>query len=210
MKSIKHKQLQQKNSITGGIQWFCPFADNYLELVDKSPEFSTASELKHFTWNEIVKFAEEDRWSLSYRTGKSGDWKAQKEGADGHFLVIVENMPYWADAIGQIPFSVDMMTDYLNQGFIKDRAIKETIKLGQKFGDGNLFGKSDYSNSYDNHMILRACIWTSKRYERKYIDSKDFGIIPVKKGVLVKTNHNPNELGKFLTKDEIDKYKHLW
>ena len=66
-----------------GIQWFCPFADNYLELVDKSPELSTNSELKQFTWNEIVQFAEEDRWSLSYRSGKSGDWKTQKEGANG-------------------------------------------------------------------------------------------------------------------------------
>lgn len=44
---------------------------------------------------------------LSYRTGGSGDWKAESNPGNGYLMVEVEGVPYWADAIGQIPFTLN-------------------------------------------------------------------------------------------------------
>lgn len=210
-KKHKAQTIIAKELYNRGIQWFCPFADNYLELVDKSTELSTFTELKHFSWNEIVKFAEESRWSTSYRGGGSGDWKAQKEGGAGYYMVTIEGYPYWADAIGQIPFSVDIFTDKLEEGLGIDDAIKETINIGKKYGDGNLFNpKEDKSNSYDNHIILKSCLWASKRFIQKTKSHTIFGKEYTRSYELSKTNHSPKELGVFLTEEEYNKYKHLW
>ena len=47
-------------------------------------------------------------------------------------------------------------------------AAGETIDIGKKFGDGSLmniiFPSPDYSNGYDNAMIVRAVNWAKKRY----------------------------------------------
>jgi hypothetical protein len=97
---------------------------------------------------------------FSYRPGGSGDWKASKEGGDGFLLVTVDGMPYWGDAVGQIPFAADKVTDLIEDGTSMTYAIKNTIQTGQKYGDGKIIGgKSDYSNSYDNYMILRGAMW---------------------------------------------------
>ncbi|MFK8273026.1 type VI secretion system tube protein TssD [Capnocytophaga canimorsus] len=209
----KHKAqtIIVKEFYEKGIQWFCPFANNYLKLVDKSPKLSTFSELKHFTWNKIAEFAEKSRWSTSYRGGGSGDWKTVKEGGSGYYMVTIEGFPYWADAIGQIPFSVDMMTDYLEEGLSIDASIRKTIELGIKYGNGKPINpEEDKTNSYDNHMILKACLWTSKRFIQKSYSHTILGKEYKKSYELLKTDYSPKELGVFLTEVEYNKYKHLW
>ncbi len=189
-----------------GIQWFCPYADDYLKLIHCDKNLNTFSELKHFSWDTIVQFAEIDRWNINYRTGGSGDWKASKDGGDGYILITVGNFPYWGDGIGQIPFSVDVYTDNLEQGYSKAQAIRETLASGQKFGDGNIFGGSkDYSNSYDNHIIVRACLWAKERYEvKQYTEMMKFSMRTTYR--LNKTSYAPDNLQKMLTKDEFETY----
>lgn len=139
-----------------GIQWFEPLADNYMPL--KSIAVGSSSDkLKHFSSKDILDFSSEDRWMSSYRQGGSGDWKASEEGADGYLLVTVDNMPYWADAIGQIPFAVDLATDKIEDGKSGYQAIRETIQKGKEYGSGEIIGgEADNSNRYDNYMILRG------------------------------------------------------
>ena len=181
------KQVYKK-----GIQWFESTADNYMPLMSKAEKLSTFSELKHFSWNEVADFAEEDRWMLSYRQGGSGDWKADGKPGDGYLMVTVGGEPFWADAIGQIPFAVDMFTDELESTGNAETARKRTIQTGQDFGDGEVVGgKSDNSNGYDNAMIIRAINWAQKRY--KVINGSGwFGDTYD----LKKTNHSPSNLSK--------------
>ena len=141
-----------------GTQWFEPRANNYMPLKSISAG-SSSNKLKHFTSGEIQEFANEDRWMISYRQGGSGDWKSSKKGADGYLLVTVDDMPYWADAIGQIPFAVDKVTDEMGNGKSANDAITETVKVGREYGEGKLIGgKADNSNTYDNYFILRGAL----------------------------------------------------
>jgi hypothetical protein len=109
-----------------GKQWFEPQADNYLPLKSISVGASS-NKSKHFTSDEVQEFANEDRWMISYRQGGSGDWKSSERGADGFLLVTVNDMPYWADAIGQIPFAVDKVTDEIGDGKSTGEAVNETV-----------------------------------------------------------------------------------
>jgi RHS repeat-associated protein len=165
-----------------GIQWFEPEADNYMPLKSTANGIEKFSELKHFTWDQIANFAEQDRAMSSYRQGGSGDWKSSKEGADGYFLVTVNGMPYWADAIGQIPFAVDYFTDRLESNGDPEKAAKETLQKGQEYAEGRILGgKRDTSNTYDNYFVLRGAIWASHRWQVSepgkiygyYIERKD-------------------------------------
>ncbi len=143
------------------IQWFEPEADNYMPLKTMSPGLA-GDKLKHFTKKEVEDFANEDRWMMSYSTGGSGDWKASEKGADGFLLVTVDEMPYWADAIGQIPFATDLVTDKIKDDKPKYTAIMETVEKGKAHGSGNLIGGGDgqdNSNRYDNYMLLRGAAY---------------------------------------------------
>lgn len=148
-----------------GIQWFEPQADNYMSLKSMAPDIAGKPGLKHFTWNQIAEFATKDRWMTDYRAGGSGDWKAAPQGADKYFLVTVGGKPYWADAIGQIPFAVNNATKLLKDGGDPTSAIKETVITGQKHGKGQLFGGApDTSNKYDNYLVLRGATWATERH----------------------------------------------
>lgn len=180
------KQLYSK-----GIQWFEPTANNYMPMIDMNIHIEKHDGIKHFTWGEIMEFAEEDRWMISYRSGGSGDWKNSEKGADGYYLSEVEGELYWSDALGQIPFVVDKFTDELKATGSKSEAKIRTINAAKRFGDGNIFSpKGDYSNSYDNAMIERAINWAEKRYEvtvkSKWYESGKYQI--------KKTNHSPEKL----------------
>ena len=153
-----------------GTQWFALEADNYMPLIGTAEGLEGFSELKHFTWEQIINFSEEDRWMMSYRQGGSGDWKASKEGAAGYFLVTVDGKPYWADAIGQIPLAVDKYTDELmrNKGNT-ERSVLNTIDAGREYGEGRLVGGTrDNTNTYDNYFILRGSLWAKQRYIMLY------------------------------------------
>jgi hypothetical protein len=149
-----------------GIQWFEPMADNYMRLKSMAPDIATNPKLKHFTWDQVASFATQDRWMTSYRSGGSGDWKKSKEGADGYFLITVGGKPYWADAVGQIPFAVNNATNVLKEKGDPTTAIKETITTGQTHGQGQLIGGTpDTSNTYDNYMIMRGAKWATLIYD---------------------------------------------
>ena len=96
-----------------GTQWFEPTADNYMPLKSTFGALRTSNKINHSTWNEVASFAEEDRWMLSYRPGGSGDWKDSDNPGGGYQLTEMEGVPYWTDAIGQIPFAIDKFTDDL-------------------------------------------------------------------------------------------------
>jgi hypothetical protein len=138
------------------IQWFEPLADNYMPLKTVSKGCSS-DKLKHFSSADILKFSNVDRWMLSYNQGNDGDWKSAEEGADGFLLVTIDKMPYWADAIGQIPFAVDLVTDYIKEGDSNYKSIRRTIEKGKEYGNGEIIGtEADNSNRYDNYFILRG------------------------------------------------------
>lgn len=63
-------------------------------------------------------------------------------------------MPYWTDAVGQIPFAVDTYRD--------KQSITKTVQVGIEWGDGTWAGDADYSNEYDNYFVLRGAIYASK------------------------------------------------
>lgn len=162
----KHKaqRITAHELYAKGIQWFSPSADNFLKMVVMSSKIFSYNELKHFSWDDIIVFAEKDRPMLSYRTSGAGDWKAKGKPGDGYLLVTVGSMPYWTDAIGQIPFTLNQFRNCLKTFGRYDLAEKETLRIGIKFGDGNLCGEADSSNSYDNEMIKRAIQWAKYRY----------------------------------------------
>lgn len=186
--------MSAKQLYDNGIQWFSPTADNYMRLLYMAKSIINNKDIKHFTWNDIVQFGEMDRSLLSYRAGGSGDWKAEGKPGDGYLLVTVNYMPYWADAIGQIPFAIACYRSSLKYLSNSRSAEIETYRIGQKFGTGNIlksiFSSPDTSNSYDNEMIRRAIRWAKERY---IIVGKD----PWNRtGIIKTTNHSPYLLSK--------------
>ena len=155
-------EILAKDLYDQGTQWFEPDADNYMPLIGVADDISSNSSLKHFSWTDIGNFAMKSRMMISYRTGGSGDWKERSSGGDGYFLVTVGGQPYWGDAIGQIPFAADYVTDLLDDGLSMDDAILKTIDVGRNHGGGQISGrKRDNSNGYDHYFVLRAAYWAA-------------------------------------------------
>lgn len=75
-------------------------ADNYMRPIETNKDITKNTSLKHFSSDEVFKFADKSRGIFSYLNGNKGDWKSSKEGADGYKMVAVNGKPYWADAIG--------------------------------------------------------------------------------------------------------------
>ncbi|MCJ8170458.1 hypothetical protein [Atopomonas sediminilitoris] len=152
------------------VQWFEPLADSYRELIwlhpdSSKPNSEAYSAYKHFTWKQIIDFSIVDRWSISFYSGQSGDWKQSEQGGDGYLMITVGGLPYWTDAIGQIPFAVDTFKMRCEELGDEDRAILATVKTGMEWGDGTLLGEKDYNNSYDNFMVLRGALWASDNHQ---------------------------------------------
>lgn len=143
-------------------QWFEPLADNYHELVYLSASPETYPAYKHFSWQDIVAFAEVDRPAYQYRPKSDGDWKASQQGGAKYLMVMIDNYPYWTDAIGQIPFAVDTYRLYHN--------IPDTVSTGITWGSGKYYDPDDVSNSYDNYFVLRAALYASQRFLYERID----------------------------------------
>lgn len=160
--------ITAKDLYAKGIQWFESSADNYMPLLFVSTNIRKSDSFKHFSWNDIISFSEVDRSMLSYRSGGSGDWKAEGNPGNGYLMVEVAGIPYWADAIGQIPFTLNEYRNVLRRTKNSEIAAGETIDMGKRFGNGSLlnilFPSPDNSNSYDNAIIKRAVAWAKKRY----------------------------------------------
>lgn len=184
-----------------GTQWFEPQADNYMPMKSMAKGIETFSELKHFTWNQVAEFAETDRWMTSYTQGGSGDWKKSEQGADGFLMVTVGGKPYWADAVGQIPFAVDYYTDQLENTGDPAKSMQMTLQKGKEYGEGKLFGgKTDNSNTYDNYFLLRGAKYGSEKYK-----AGEKGMFGYGDYELNKTNYSPNNMATPISADEAKK-----
>ena len=163
-----------------------------------NPDIGKLSELKHFSWDDIAKFSDVDRKDVQYRQGAKGDWKTSSEGADGYFLITVGGQPYWADAIGQIPFAVDYYKDLLQKSNKVESHIRKVISQGIKFGEGKIIGGSaDKSNTYDTYFILRGALYAYHKYKSNWEDG----------GYKIeKTNYSSSNLKTSITDHYKNKY----
>jgi hypothetical protein len=160
------------------IQWFEESADNYMELISIAPGFADHAGVKHFSWDDIARFSDKDRYWFSFYAGMSGDWKASSNGADGYRLVSVDGQPYWADAIGQIPFAVDTYRSYRMQGLSHNDAAEQTLLKALQFHDGSIGGSvarvsglsslPTDTSQYDNLMVSRTVEWAQHRWSYSF------------------------------------------
>lgn len=150
-------------------QWFEPLADNYRELLYVNTSDDVKEAYRHFTWEDIDKFACVDRFLLSYHTDLKGDWKASPEGGSGYLMSMIDSVPYWNDAIGQIPFAVDTYRLWKN--------IPATVETGITWQTGNtrdaLMQRKDYSNKYDNFFVLRGALYAAKKFTYEISPHRD-------------------------------------
>lgn len=193
-----------------GIQWFEPLADNYMPIIPGSinPFITAMNTLKHFTWDEIAEFADVDRLMFTYAQGFSGDWKSAK--AKGFFLVTVDGFPYYADAVGQIPFAADYYRRILKGSGNIDQSVMATIAQGRKFGEGKLIGgKPENGNGYDIYFILRGAMYAAHKYivsgQNTTIQSRTESIKT--EYILKKTDYSPSNLGGRIWWKDAQKYK---
>jgi hypothetical protein len=174
-------------------QWFEPEADNYHRLIAVSKDFQESNAVKHVTWDSIATFSLISRFSVQYRQGGAGDWKKLPQGGDGYLLVDVEGAPYWADAIGQIPFAVDTTKKKLLEKFEKEHkkfgngdygvtaswpgaswinagVFREVIATAIDHASGNLVpGNTKVEgNNYDIYMVSRGIKWALKKHKLNY------------------------------------------
>ena len=186
-----------------GTQWFESTAKNYMPLLSVNANIRKSESFKHFTWQDIIDFAEIDRNMLSYSSRGSGDWKAKGKPADGYLLVEIEGIPYWADAIGQIPFALNDYRNYYKNSFDSEYAERNTIADGAQFANGSLwnliFPSYDYSNTYDNAMIKRAIDWAKHRYY-KSVEHTYFLGIDFPNWVMKKNDYPASNMGVYILK----------
>ncbi|WP_063649016.1 hypothetical protein [Aliivibrio fischeri] len=186
------------------IQWFEPLADNYRKLLYVNNKDYVKAAYKLFTWNDIYEFSLIDRSSVAYRTRGSGDWKYVADGANGYILSLIDGVPYWSDAVGQIPFAIDTYRLLRNKNSVKF--------VGGVFAEGNfsaaikslITGELDKTNSWDNYFVLRGSLFAEKKFTYKVLPTgKDY---PKNSLNEVITNYDVNNLSKPITKIERDKY----
>ncbi|ENM1020112.1 hypothetical protein AB6R35_005163 [Klebsiella variicola] len=177
-------------------QWFEPLADNYRELLYVNEAGYAKQAYKILSWADIAKFSLVDRPSYSFYKNMEGDWKQNPKGGAGYLLVLISGIPYWTDAVGQIPFAVDT--------YRSKQSITKTVQTGIEWGTGTLTGNVDYSNEYDNYFVLRGALFASKSFTYK---SKSSGqTYPAI--VVEETYHpvNPLVLGEAINNNELMQY----
>ena len=164
----------------------------------------------YFTWRDIVEFAEalyqpvKNRFDLmdfvKYFSGNSGDWKAVDNGAKSYRLVSMEGIPYWADAVGQIPFAINTYKAFYSFANNHTSAKNAVVNIGYIFSKGKsselldlrkyiqwdtwfinidpkLYEKNPNppsdKDSYDNKMIVRAIRYV---YLSKYANNQSLAL----------------------------------
>ncbi|VDR26617.1 Uncharacterised protein [Raoultella terrigena] len=181
-------------------QWFEPLADNYRELLYVNDADYVMSAYKIYTWDSIAKFSLVKRPLLSYRAEGSGDWKNLSDGGDGFLLSLIDNIPYWSDAIGQIPFAVGTYRAF--------HSIKATIDAGMVWATGKpldaLMQKTDSTTEYDNFFVLRGALYASKKFS--YSAKTNGGNYPAVDIVESSVDVSAKILGKSITKEELEQY----
>lgn len=177
-------------------QWFEPLADNYRELLYVNDAGYTLDAYKVFTWEDIAKFSVIDRTPLAFRPKGEGDWKNNSIGGASYLLVMINKIPYWTDAVGQIPFAIDTYRMAKN--------IPSTVETGMIWGTGKRTDVADRTNTYDNFFVLRGALYASQRFT--YSIKSGGGTYPAV-DVVEQDNGTPADtLGNSITSGEYDKY----
>ena len=188
LKDINNLHLITPDSITAiklfqinDIQWFSKNANNYYEILPTS-DLSTQEQCKdlkiHYdTWESLGSFIEsispsqQDtqkdssfmRYASIYASNGRGDWKKGK-----NFITAINGEAFWSDAIGQLPFAINVYRgflallrhdDTLSDDEIRAKAKNATINLGYAFSDGGLEGisnvfKKDFATLIEFHSSL--------------------------------------------------------
>lgn len=184
-------------------QWLEPLADNYRELLYVNNEDYIKMAYRIFSWGDIAKFSLVDRPLLSYRSGGSGDWKSVPDGGAGFLLCLIENVPYWSDAIGQIPFAVGEYRTF--------HSIEATVNTGINWATGKpwdaLFHNIDATNEYDNFFVLRGALYASKKFTYSTKNSRE--TYPAVDVVESSREVSAKILGESITEEELENYG-LW
>jgi hypothetical protein len=183
-----------------GYQWFEPLADNYRELiyVNKSDEVKGAYRV--FTWGDIERFAVVPRASIMYYNKLPGDWKHNPNGGSDYLLALINEIPYWCDAVGQIPFAVNT--------YRLERDISRTVDTGITWATGKisdvLLGNSDSTNTYDNFFVLRGALFASKKFS--YMITPSGNSYPAAIITEKEQEYDSGNLGKSITQQELNIY----
>jgi len=181
-------------------QWFEPLADNYRELLYVNDAGYILDAYKIFSCDDIARFALVDRALLSYRTEGNGDWKNVSDGGDKFLLSLIDNIPYWSDAVGQIPFAVGTYRTF--------HTIKATVETGMTWATGGpldaLMQKSDSTNEYDNFFVLRGALYANKKFT--YSASHTGKTYPAVDVTESSIDVNAKMLGESITKEELEQY----
>ncbi|EML0455780.1 MULTISPECIES: hypothetical protein [Klebsiella] len=137
-----------------------------------------------------------DRPSYSFYKNMEGDWKQNPEGGAGYLLVLISDIPYWTDAVGQIPFAVDT--------YRSTQSITKTVQIGIEWGAGTITGSEDYSNEYDNYFVLRGALFASKNFTYKVTSTgKSYPAVEVKE---ISNSVKAEMLGAPIKNSELEKY----
>lgn len=181
-------------------QWFEPLADNYRELLYVNGENYVKEAYKVYSWEDIARFSLVNRALLSYRNNGSGDWKNAFDGGDKYLLTLIDNIPYWSDAIGQIPFAVGTYRTF--------HTITATVETGMTWATGvpwdALMQKTDSTNEYDNFFVLRGALYASKKFS--YTTKATGKTYPPVETTEASIVVNAELLGKSISKEELEKY----
>lgn len=181
-------------------QWFEPLADSYRELIYVNESEDVKDAYKNFTWGDIVAFSIIDRPSISYYNELEGDWKHNSKGGAGYLLSMIEGVPYWTDAIGQIPFAVDT--------YRAQKSVLSTVETGITWATGKgkdvILGNKDKSNTYDNFFVLRGALFASKKFSYKITSTGSS--YPAVNVVETENSVDSKELEKNISALEYEKY----
>lgn len=177
-------------------QWFEPLADNYRELLYVNEADYAKKAYKIFIWDDIAEFSVIDRTPLAFRPKGEGDWKNNSVGGDGYLLVMINNIPYWTDAVGQIPFAIDTYRMAKN--------IPSTVETGMVWGTGKRTDVADRTNTYDNFFVLRGALYASQRF--KYSIKSGGGTYPAVNIIEQDNGTSADALGNPIISEEHAKY----
>ncbi len=178
-------------------QWFEPLADNYYELVWIHPASKTIGSpqyenYNHSTWKDIYNFSTNPTFaSYDFIQHFRGDWKRSSSGADHYIMTFIEDLPYWSDALGQIPFSIWYYKNQCTDLLSSVETIKKTVSMGMRAGSGTpkdiILNNPDMTNEYDNYFVLRGAIWASKRFIPNIQMSSNYG--GSTRATIIETSH---------------------
>lgn len=193
-----------------GIQWFEPLAKNYIPLKSTETELQRSSGVLHTSFKKIVDWTtESNKGAITYSGVFGTDWKGSSTGGNGFKLAEINGMPYWTDALGQIPFAIDSYEYYLRSSYGNTENGNPTpdywtVQTGVDFSNGLPYVESDHSTSYDNLMIIRATEWAHK-YMNKPSSSKDNNFKSNTRGI----NIFSDKLEAPTNKQQLKKYESI-